>query len=1052
MKTSVKTIITPVLAALAIGASAQNGLSLKGKVLNERNQPVKGAVVTTNEGANTTTADDGSFALEIKNAQTANVSVWANGFFNIEQMPLDNRRQVTFTLTPADKFRYNPAQVLPFRIERNVANSTTTADNIAKKDFLPGARKIDHALTAQVAGLQVTRTGGMPGEGSTFNLRGIRSLTGSNAPLFVINGIPYLPDTNESPVIKGLSSDIFAAYNINDIQNITVLKGAEAAMYGSLGANGVVLIETDGATSDNLNTEISYFGQFGTSWNNKRMPLLSGIAYKSYLTDIGLGYYPNMDTFFDNFPFLRGNMSANYAPYYGNDTRWQDQIYRSTFTTDQLFRVEGGDAIAKYDLSLGYALDNGILRNTGTNRYHTQLNGNVLVSKNFEINATVGLAYLTGNYMEQGMTLRTNPILAAYAKAPVLSPYIRIRNEQGELVNTPVYSNYFYGISNDMNFAVSNPTALVNTVDANNRQYDVNIKAGFTYRPLRNLTLSGIFGLYYHYNKEHMFIPGKDDKTIIPITDLYGTEENTVRDGVGETSNYFYNLNAAYKLNLGADHHLNLLAGYQAVTTKYEYDASFSRNTTNDFYQVMNNTTGTHFSGYTERWNWMNFYAHAGYDFRNYLNAAVSASLDGASSSGIYRDRMYFYPAASVTAMLANMPFMRNATAVNKLDVRLEYSITGNSRFSSTLGRSFYAAAAYQDASGIVRTQIPNTRIKPERTSQANLSVEAALLQNRIMLSASLYSARTVDVIMNMPKSSVYGTLPYYANIGKTSNKGVELSLSGDVLRLRDFTWTLGGNVAFVKSRLTSLGGATQSVTTLADGARLVSRVDSHPYAFYGLQADGVFTTQAEADAANLINSSSQRFNAGDVRYVDQNGDHRIDYKDYVNLGSPTPTYFGGLFTSFRYKGFGLSADLAYTHGNKAYNAVRRQLESVSSFGNQSIATANRWSVEGQVTDIPKATYGDPMGNNDFSSRWIEDASFLRLTNVTLSYTFTKPVFNFFRSGTIYLTGENLLTDTRYLGMDPELGYIPEGTGATGFDYAKVMQPKSVKIGINLKF
>ncbi len=175
------------------------------------------------------------------------------------------------------------------------------------------------------------------------------------------------------------------------------LKGAEAAIYGSMGANGVILIETDGATSDNMNTEISYYGQFGMSWNDKRIPLLSGIDYKSFLSDMGMNYYGNMENFFNNFPFMNDAEGKN-GYLYNNNTNWQDELYRNGFVTDNLFRIEGGDNIAKYDLSLGYANEQGILKSTKQDRYHTQLNGNFLVSKNFEVYATIGLAYMNGHF------------------------------------------------------------------------------------------------------------------------------------------------------------------------------------------------------------------------------------------------------------------------------------------------------------------------------------------------------------------------------------------------------------------------------------------------------------------------------------------------------------------------------------------------------------------------------------------------------------------------------------------------------------------------------
>lgn len=1037
---------TFLLCLFAADVCAQKQDKVSGKILSSLNTPVKGAVVSVTGSEDVTTDENGVFQTECKDLKKAWISVWAVGYYTVRQA-LDGRKDINIILIPESKYKYNETTVLPFRVETNEV--TTSAENITKKDFTPASMNIDRALAGQIAGLQVTRGSGMPGEGSYMNLRGVRSFVGNNAPLVIINGIPYIPDVHNSQMINGYSRNIFQAYNINDIQNITVLKGAEAAIYGSMGANGVILIETDGATSDNMNTEISYYGQFGMSWNDKRIPLLSGIDYKSFLSDMGMNYYGNMENFFNNFPFMNDAEGKN-GYLYNNNTNWQDELYRNGFVTDNLFRIEGGDNIAKYDLSLGYANEQGILKSTKQDRYHTQLNGNFLVSKNFEVYATIGLAYMNGHFQEQGMSRHTNPILAAYAQSPLLAPYQKTSN--GDFI--PLYSSYYYGICQDLTFAVSNPVAIVNEVDANNRQYDVNIKAGFNYRIIPGLSVDGVFGIYYNYNKEHIFMPGVSDPVIVPAIDTYGEQKNVVREGVAETQNYFYNLNARFNKVFSNRHVLNAMAGCQVLTTQNELDGAFARNTTNDFYQVLNsaNKVGSYFDGYLAKWNWMNIFAHADYTYNNLLNVSANMSVDGSSANGKYTNRFRVYPSAGLTWMAKNMSFLIDKDWVNRLDLRAEYSVTGNSRFSSNYGRNYYSSLPYMAVSGIVRTQIPNTHLKPEVTTQMNLSLDAAFLRNRISLGVDYYRGRSKDVIMNVNTSAVYGTSGYYTNCAKIDNKGVELSFQASLIHLRDFEWIVGGNIAFTDNKIKSLGGYDQKTLEYSDGATVVSRVGGSPYEFYGLQADGVYATQAEADKANLVNSSMQAYQAGDVRFIDQNNDGRIDIKDRISLGSAAPDYFGGFYTNFRYRHFALSAEFAYSKGNKAYNAVRRTLESASSFSNQSVAVSNRWSVEGQVTDMPRATFGDAIGNNNFSSRWIEDASYLRIKNITLSYNFDKPIWNFFRSGTIYVTGENLLTATKYLGLDPEFAYSSSDNATQGFDYAKVMQPKSVKLGINLKF
>lgn len=364
----IKTILSIVV--LLFSATAVWGQSthqLTGKILDFKNRPVEGAIVTVMDTVNVTTSKDGTFKFELKDPSKAkDISIWAPGYYSVKQL-LKGRSEVVIMMIPEDRYKYNESIVLPFRGEEDTELADfTAATNINKKDFTLGVGKIDRALSGQVAGLEMRRSSGMPGEGSYYNLRGIRSLTGENAPLIVINGVPYMTDKTPSELIGGFSRDIFQAYNLQDIQNITVLKGAEAAMYGSMGSNGVILIQTDGAASNDLETKISYYGSFGVNWNDKRIPLMGLNDYKSYLTDVGMTISADPNNFYSAFPFMKDPNNKIYAHLYNNNTDWQDLIYKNTTSTEHLFRVEGGDNIAKYDLSLGYSRDNGIMDNTSS--------------------------------------------------------------------------------------------------------------------------------------------------------------------------------------------------------------------------------------------------------------------------------------------------------------------------------------------------------------------------------------------------------------------------------------------------------------------------------------------------------------------------------------------------------------------------------------------------------------------------------------------------------------------------------------------------------------
>jgi len=1019
---------------------------LSGQVLSSTNEPVADAVISSPGCDPVRSGADGSFSIEGVKEGNA-LSVWHDGYYQ-KAVYIRNASAsgLRVYLVEEDKTRYNETTVTPFAIRQGDL-SVASADNINRKDFALGSMSIDNALKGEIAGLQVTNKSGMTGEGAYIQLRGIHTLLADNAPLIVINGVPYMPDANLSQIVGGYSRSLYQALNNLDIRNITVLKGADAAAYGSMASNGVIMIETDQASATDMNTRITFSAVAGTNWNSKRIPLMNSSEYKNYLSDMGLTYYPNMEAFFQDFNFL-SDPQANKSYLYQYNTDWQDEIYRNGLTMDYLFRVEGGDNIAKYNISLGYTSEEGTLKNTYSDRYQAQINASVLVSKKFEIRANVNTAYLKGQYQEQGLSLETNPLLAAYRRAPLLNPHQS--DMYGNLISA--YAPYWFGAIENTDFIVSNPVSLVSNMTGKNRQYDMNTKIQFIYTPMRDLTINGIVGMYYNYNQEEAFIPGKDNFDIVPLFDEYGQADNTVRVGTNHTFNMYYNLNAVYRLNLGEQHKFNFNAGWQALTTSYEYDAGFGRNSNSDFYQTLGDaqTLGKYFSGYNNKWNWANVYAHADWTFNNLVKVGLTAAYDGASSVGKDATRMTFYPAADVVLMAKELPQLNAVDWLDRLNVFANYTVTGNSRFSSKYGKYYYTSNPYQTIAGLVRANVPSTDLTAEKDHTLNVGLETALLRNRIQLGISYYTMNASDVLISGNRSSVLGSSAYYSNEAEIGANGIELSVAFSPIYTKDVRWTIGGNITTLKNRVKSLGSLSEIVTTLTDDAQVITRVDEDPYSFYGLRAKGVFSTTAEAEAANLT-ANGEKFVAGDVYYADNNNDGVIDDSDRELIGSATPDFYGSFFTRVEYKQFALDMTFAYSVGNDAYNAVRRITESGSDFANQATSVNRRWLMEGQQTDMPRVRWADRVGNNVFSDRFIEDASYLKLRDITLSYTWKTPLWNFLQGGTAFITGQNLLTFSKYLGLDPEFAYSYSPM-MLGVDYAKATAPRSVKIGVNLKF
>lgn len=387
---------------------------------------------------------------------------------------------------------------------------------------------------------------------------------------------------------------------------------------------------------------------------------------------------------------------------------------------------------------------------------------------------------------------------------------------------------------------------------------------------------------------------------------------------------------------------------------------------------------------------------------------------------------------------------------LSALTVRGEFGINGNSRFESRLGKYYYESVNYQWSSGIYRNGLPNSKLSPEKVYNSSIGLDFAIVGNRLNFGVDLYREHTKDMIIRDEQAAILG-FPYrYKNSGELDTKGIEASFKLNLLNNKDWNWLVGGNIAHFKSEVKSLGNVNKKEVTFTDGANLLMQVGESPYLFYGNKAEKIFTTTAEANAANYRAQNGTYFVAGDVKFLDKNNDKYINNEDYVVIGDPTPDFYGGFYSNLTYKNWGLFMNFTYSYGNDIYNGVRRSLESMKDFSNQDHAIARRWQIEGQETDIPRASYGDPTGNSRFSSRWIEDGSYLKLKELTVSYETNKKnwIFNSIR---VYLTGENLVTFTKYLGMDPEFSYSYDPQ-MLGMDLGKMPLSRNVKLGVILNF
>ena len=1024
--------------AIAHGQKQEALIEVDGYVFNSWNkEPLEGIMVSAKNMKEVGITDEkGYFSLSIPS--TSSLLTLKSADFHTKIISRGKETALKIYLLPLIADRYG--EVLDFsfkkiRIEDHIGSSVT----LHNKDFDRGRLFADDMLVGNVAGVRTLQKSGMPGEGNFFSIRGTRSLVGSNTPLIVVDGMPIISDTRLSSVFTAYSKNILRNVSLKEVGTISVVKGFDANSFGSMASNGVIMINTDRATD--METKVEFETVNAVSLLAKEIPVLNGDEFKNYLLKVGQTLH-TQDQIMNVFPFLHNDPSMGLAYYpYTHNTDWQKEVFAPNFSTENTLKVKGGDATAKYSLLAGYARNAGIETNTSSDRYFVRVNGDMQMNRKLVMFANIGFNYFDNKLHEQGMVKEINPMLTALLKPSILGP--KQMNKYGEVLDTwdPV-----------RDFGISNPTVVSQEVTGANSLYNIAINIGLDYEFTPELKLKGLVGIDHDYSREQLFIPGVTTESIAHLEG--GRAKNMIRNGVGKSMAYYGNVSLNYSHDFKDGHYISTVLGSQLLMKEHLYEYAQGLNTATDYDQQLSDVkdvTGKHIAGYDEPWRWCDFFAEATYNYNKQWYFGAGVSVDASSIVGEAADLFYAYPSVNVAWNMANASFLKSQDWLDHLLVRAEYSQKGNTMFTSMASKYYYTTNSFQQMGGIIRANIPNDKLEPELVSSMNIGLDFRTLGNRINLKLDYYQDNTTDMILPENLDDVFGSKFRYVNSGEMRTNGLELGIHAKVLQIGDFEWNLGGTIASEKTEVISLGeGVDQRLMTLTDGTEMITRVGDSPYQFYGLKTLGVYSTSDEANGAGLKNHEGKPFRAGDMKYLDAVKDQVIDKNDKVVIGDPNPDFYGGLFTSFRYKAFSLSAQFTYSYGNEVYNAVRRMGESMIDLTNQTTSVENAWYYEGHMTNMPRAEYGDPMKNSAFSSRWIEDGSYLKLKNLTLNYEHPRKLWVFTKFQA-YVTAENVFTYTNYLGYDPEFAYSYDHA-YLGIDYGKVPGARTFKLGVKLGF
>ena len=928
---------------------------------------------------------------------------------------------------------------------------------------------IENILCADVR--TVTRSAA-PGIGATMFVRGLSSINANAQPLIVVDGVEQDMQQNRLSLHSGQINNILANIAPEDIASVKVLKNA-TALYGARGGNGVILITTKRGKS--MATRIDANISAGVSLVPQLPTMMNASQYRNYATEI-LGTVPeniNRDTPI-SFRFLNDDPNNYYYHTYHNDTDWTDYVYDTAMTQNYNINVQGGDDIGMYNLSVGYVKAESTAKNNDFDRMNVRFNTDINILYNLNTKFDISISRTNSKVFDDGAMedlsagAITSPTFLSLIKSPIVSPYQYNAIIGGFTSLLSDYDDIYSQLGSG--YGLANPVAILSNADGDNKNkaentyFNVRIEPTWTIN--NSLSLTSMFSYTLDRNSQRYHRPFVGVPSF-EISNL-GTVTSMVASLFSKEINVVSDTHIDWKHQYGK-HNLAAFGGFKYTyfsfddnNLKTEYNS-----TTNDKNPALSASSGyQHIKGNNDVWKNLQWYGNVDYNYMNRYFATVSLSAEANSRFGAKSGDLdlcgvawALFPSVQLGWVMTNESWFPRNLGVNYLRVNAGYDMSGNDDISNYAARTSLSAVRFNyNAIGLQLTNIGNDEIKWETNHKFNVGLQAYMLNNRLGVDFNYYVNKTKDLLtLQTFKNPIGGINNYWTNGGEIKNEGFELSVTTKPVVTRNWNVEVGASVGHYANKVTKLPDGDYTSSVYGDNNILTS-VGNPVGLFYGYKTAGVFATDAEAKAAGkegylyMEDNAGIRndFKAGDVHFIDQNNDGKISELDKVVIGDPNPDIYGNIFASINYKNLTLTMGWNYSLGNDVYNYQRSILNSGSTFYNQQVAEVAHWRYEGQQTDYPRLAYGDPMGNNRFSDRWIEDGSYLRLKTLNLSYKVPVPgSWTWLQGLTIWAQANNLLTFTKYLGSDPEFS-IGNGVLYQGIDCGNIAQGRSFQCGVKI--
>lgn len=923
---------------------------------------------------------------------------------------------------------------------------------------------IDAQLQQQFAGDMLTAVrSGMPGVGVKMLMNGVNSLCSNAQPLVVVDGVVQNMQYSAPTLHDGFYNNILANIMVEDIERISVLKNG-TAIYGAKGANGVLLIETKRNKSMATRIDVSVGG--GYQLLPRQPEMMDAQQYRIFASEL-IG---TTGTKAGSFKFLQTDPNYYYYNMYHNETDWSKEVRKESFVQNYSINVQGGDDVANYNLSVGYANAKATLKGGGYSRFNLRLNTDINIVKNVTVRFDAAYSDVNRNLRDDGVKdnvtdgINSSPAFLSLIKAPFLSPYAF--DTSGNITSYLAEADDYLSdvtVSAKYTKSLPNPTSILQNGDGDNKNYFSNRLISLAVTPQwqvgKSWTVADHFAFQLDNTDENYYLPthGVPTYEVKGIGLVANTASALAARQITVMNDLYFQYNHRWR-----GHLLGLRGGWRYLRDTYRLNTQVGYDTGNDKTPNMSSSLSYKQTGGADNRDInLTYYLTADYNYkeRYYLSAALS--MDGSSKFGrdaadgvkIGNYAFGFFPSVEAAWVVTNESWMPKDKGLNYLKLNVGFDLLGNDDLNSQASRTYFLAKRIFDSTtGKSIANIGNTTLQWETTARLTAGLQLSAWHNRLSFRFNYFRANTYNLLSLSNLSYLTGLQSNWTNGGRVRNEGFDVGFDVKLLNLKDWKWSVGASMGHYKNVIQSLPGTDGYVDQTLYGATIRNAEGMATGLFYGYKTNGVFASQDEADAAGLYQLSEtgakQAFSAGDMRFVDAGGDHCIDQNDRCVIGDPNPDVYGTLYTQLCWKRFTLSANFTYSLGGDVYNYQRAILESGAYFYNQTTAMLNRWTHEGQQTDVPRANFLDPMGNSRFSDRWIEDGSYLKLKTLTISYTL--PIRSTYLQGiTVWAAANNLFTVTRYLGSDPEFSHSNAVLGM-GIDRGLLGTGRSFSIGAKI--